>query len=286
MQPTPHSHLYLLLSILVVSLQTAYVCFMGYSLWFLIFSGTCTLFACIFSFHQTQLYFIPFLQSVSTTILSSIVCILSYTNSGFLFPYSNAWIAVSVMNFALPWLALLAHHFWDYNEDRDGFLRVFTAQSAIFLTAYIIFLILCSANRWLLSPYHKIIAGSNRFIPFYTTSLYMEDSIFSGASLVPVMQFMILFTLCFVPIGFFLRFFIRNMLPVARKLFFINAFIIISLAVVLLTKEGFLMDHEILIALGLFLGYFLYLMFNSLFRYFSGGYDFLSSNRQERSFFH
>lgn len=286
MPSTHHSRLYLLLSILAVALQTAYVCFMGYSLWFLLFSGVCSLIICTLSFHQTQLYFIPFVQSVSTTIFSTIICIVAYNSTGFLFPYSNDWVIVTLLNFLLPFLALLSHHFWDYNEDRDGFRRVFTAQSILLMSAYLVFLIVCSQKQWLLSPYHDMIVSGQRMVPFYTTADYMENTIYSGTSLVPVTRFMLLFTLCFVPIGFFLRFFIRDMLPATRKLVFFGCFASFSLFTAVFTTEGFLMDHEFLIALGLFLGYFLYLMFNSLFRFFSGGYDFLGSDRRERTLYH
>lgn len=224
-----------------------------------------------------------FFHSIITMVLSTICTGFIWYYQSSLLVYSDWLWSLTILNWFLPLLYCIFRNFGDRGPRFVGFVPYFVKTSILFVLYYGFLLVYCSFLSEKAFPFSASVPDS-LFIPFMATATVIEDAIYLGSSILPLIFYVTELIVLFIPMGFYISLLLKKAGGFPK---FILALFIpcIFEAVPLLyySPKGFMTDNCLYRIIGMFLGMLLYQMINQLSHHFLGD-DFLKP-RNNYSFF-
>lgn len=212
-----------------------------------------------------------FIYLLLTVILSTILVGYRFLEIHyFYFSMEEYDIWLIMINFILPTTLCFFTKLFNPSDTFTGYPIFVRNSTLLFSSYYVVFLIfieyVSQANTYLTSTL-------NNWIPFYTTAGYIEDYIYDDLALRALLLHILIPILIFVPLGFLLRYYLRNK---NRRLFYFVLFLIPILIEGLqqLFRNTYVNIDDIINAIfGSFIGQLIFLCVNRIFHW-STGNDF------------
>lgn len=204
-----------------------------------------------------------FLQSLITTIGSSLLILLIYYyQNGSLLIYKHTLLSLILLNWLVPFLYCIIRNFMDRGPRFVNFHSFFVKTSVLFAGYYVFFFI----KHYFIFPVsfpETLSSIQNTMIPFLATATYIEDSIYLGLKLPTLLIFIAKSFLLFAPMGFYASILLKE----ASRIFIFLLTFLLPLAaemIPLLFQGSFYMDTYLFHLMGCLLGIILYQILNYL----------------------
>lgn len=223
-----------------------------------------------------------FLHSALNTILSTgCTAFIYYKQTGNLLVFTNYLLLLILLNWAVPLIYSIFRDITDHGPRFVGFRSYFVKTSILFALYFIPVFAYCFFVRPL--PFPETPSGiANQYIPFLATATYIEDIIYLGVKVKPLIYFAGISCVLFIPVGFYSSILLKK----ASK----PVFILLTFALPLLSEgipyfygHSFLADGFLFKFTGFLLGIIVYKILNAL-TYASLRCDFLTE-RNNYTFF-
>ncbi|MCR5792120.1 MAG: VanZ family protein [Lachnospiraceae bacterium] len=211
------------------------------------------------STHNSTFYYI-----LCTTLLSSAGVAVMYL---YMKPLPTNFVREIVILFTLNWLVpvmySIVRRLYDPSDRILNFKGFFTKSVLLFALYYIPFLAFYTFMRPINFP-SVYPMSANSFVPFYATAAAIEEVIYVGISILPLLKYIATLILLFLPWGFFFYLYFEDL----HFTVYIAACIAVPLLFELfhyLFAGTFHIDSALFRAFGFFLGIFLCQVMEHLF---------------------
>ncbi len=227
-------------------------------------------------------YLSCFLHSTLITLLStSGTLLIYYQQTGNLLVYNPYLPLLILLNWLVPMLYAILRDLNDHGPRFVNFRAFFIRSSILFG----IFYVLLFTKYFFITPMAfpaTLTDTGNPYVPFLASATYIEDVIYLGHPLMPLILYLTKIVLAFLPIGFYTALLLREHPRYCLALITLFAPLLIE-CIPLLYGESFSMDVYLWTLIGTLVGILLFKILNAVSNY-SLKCDFLTQRNNYRFF--
>jgi len=273
--------------IMLCGIMTTLVQFMTYyffEAYIVIWGVSCliSILCCHLLLEQTTSYESCFHYSLMTVFVSLVITVESYFGKVQTFlPFTYAMIGIIVINWLIPLFHCYLRNMLDYGTRMEGFLSFYRNISFLFLSFYIVFLLIASFLKGIFPWAYPYEVTTFNLLPFNVIATMIEDSLYSYVSLSEILTYLATRILTYAPYGFYITLLLRRQSKLSRFLALLLLPLMIELLQYLFIPANCDIDDFIYGIIGGLFGSIFFYLTGALFRIISGR-DFLSRDNDYR----
>lgn len=260
------SSLVILLSLLCFIMEICIYYFLPQRYIAILFAVVCSLCLSHFFLESSLNYDYNFIHAsfmVITSLAFGIIVYIIQPNQWIKYDYSL--IVLVLLNWLIPFLYCCLRDLFDRGPRFDDFNLFFHRMSKFFIVIYILAILKQYFITPFIPPYDAPEFGARIFVPFMATAEYIEQTVRTGQSLMPVIVYIAEIACFGVPFGYFSRIYLR------KRHFIIRLFACFLFPLVLELMQHFTglgrcaIDDYVIFLIGVVAGTVLYHIMNRLF---------------------
>lgn len=208
-----------------------------------------------------------FMQTAITMILTFLAAVVIFMMQ------PNAWISfhialgiIVLFNWMVPVVYCTVYALFDRGPRIGGYISAFHKCSILLLVIYGIIMLDRLFVRPLMPPYPDMAFGAHDFVPFMEFASRIEEYLREGKSILPILKYALQMCCFGIPLGFYLRLYLRNIVRFMRIFLIFAIPLLIELLQNLTGRGRGAIDDYCMALVGIVIGIILYYFLNFLFR--------------------